>query len=270
MVLVVLGILQSATYGWGAARADFVVAGRVIIEQGGVSPVWPMLALGAAMLGVFGLHLRRTERHGREPLLHLRLFGNRAVNLGLGTQVVQWLVMQGTFFVTAVYLQDALGYNAVMTGIALTPATVGILAASAAAGRFARRRTQRTLIVGGFVLTVAGMTVLLVLAANGTEIWRAAPGLLLAGVGLGAMLTASVNLVQSAFPDRDQSDISGLSRAVSNLGSSLGTALAGSVIVSATHPGSRPYAASLAVLVGVAVIGLIVAALLPRTATPGT
>jgi predicted MFS family arabinose efflux permease len=81
------------------------------------------------------------------------------------------------------------------------------------------------------------------------------------------MLTASVNLVQSAFPDRDQSDISGLSRAVSNLGSSLGTALAGSVIVSAVHPGSRPYAASLAVLVGVALIGLVVAVLLPRTAT---
>lgn len=60
--------------------------------------------------------------------------------------------------------------------------------------------------------------------------------LLLAGLGLGAMLTASVNLVQSAFPDKDQSDISGLSRAVSNLGSSLGTALAGSVIVAATHP----------------------------------
>ncbi len=268
LVLVVLGVLQSTTYGWGAARADVVIAGHVLIEQGGVSPVWPTLAAGAVLLAVFVLHLRRTERKGREPLLHLRLFGNRAANLGLGTQAVQWLVMQGTFFVTAVYLQDGLGYNAVMTGLALTPATVGILASSAAAERFARKRAQRTLIVAGFVLTVAGMALLLALSRDGTGIWRIIPGLLLAGLGLGAMLTASVNLVQSAFPDRDQSDISGLSRAVSNLGSSLGTALAGSVIVAATHPGGRPYAASLTILVVVAVIGLAFATLLPRQARP--
>ncbi|MFC5003995.1 MFS transporter [Dactylosporangium cerinum] len=268
LLLVVLGVLQSTTYGWGAARTDFAVAGHVVIEQGGISPVWLSLALGALMLAAFALHLRRTERRGREPLLHLRLFGNRAANLGLGTQAVQWLVMQGTFFVTAVYLQDARGYDAVMTGIVLTPATAGILASSAAAERFARRRSQRTLIVAGFVMTVTGMALLLALVQGGPGVARTVPGLLLAGLGLGTMLTASVNLVQSAFPDRDQSDISGLSRAVSNLGSSLGTALAGSVIVSATHPGGRPYAASLVVLVTVAVIGLILAVLLPRTPLP--
>jgi MFS family permease len=264
MLLVVFGVLQSTTYGWGAARTDFAIAGHVVIEQGGISPVWPTLALGVLLLATFALHLRRTERHGREPLLHLRLFGNRTANLGLGTQAVQWLVMQGTFFVTAVYLQDARGYDAVMTGLVLTPATAGILVSSAAAGRLARRRSQRTLVVGGFVLAVVGMVLLLALADRGTGVWRIAPGLLLAGLGLGTMLTASVNLVQSAFPDRDQSDISGLSRAVSNLGSSLGTALAGSVIVSATHPGSRPYAASLVVLVVIAVTGLVLALLLPR------
>lgn len=268
LMLVVLGVLLSSTYGWGAARADVVIADHVLIEQGGISPVWPTLALGAVVLAAFVLHLRRTERKGREPLLHLRLFGNRAANLGLGTQAVQWLVMQGAFFVTAVYLQEARGYNAVMTGLALTPATVGILASSAAAERFARRRTQRTLIVAGFVLTVAGMALLLAMVPDGSGVWRTIPGLLLAGLGLGAMLTASVNLVQSAFPDKDQSDISGLSRAVSNLGSSLGTAMAGSVIVAASHPGGRPYAASLTVLVVVAVIGLILATLLPRAEPP--
>jgi MFS family permease len=265
LMLVVLGVLQSTTYGWGAARQDFAVAGQVVIPEGGMSPVWLGLGLGALVLAAFVLHLRRAERAGREPLLHLRLFGNRAANLGLGTQAVQWLVMQGMFFVTAVYLQDALGYDAVMTGLALTPATVGVLASSAAAERFARRRSQRTLIVAGFVLTVAGMALLLVLARGGTDLWRCAPGLLLAGLGLGAMLTASVNLVQSAFPDRDQSDISGLSRAVSNLGSSLGTALAGSAIVAATSPGGHPYAASLTVLVVAALVGLIMAVLLPRS-----
>ncbi|WP_327002466.1 MFS transporter [Dactylosporangium sp. NBC_01737] len=268
LLLVVLAVLQSTTYSWTTARTDFSIAGHVLIAEGGVSPVWPTLALGTLTLAAFILHLRRTERRGHEPLLHLRLFGNNVANLGLGTQAAQWLVMQGTFFVTAVYLQNARGYNAILTGLVLTPATAGILASSAAAERFARRRTQRTLIISGFAATVAGLALLLVLVAAGTGVWRTIPGLLLAGLGLGTMLTASVNLVQSAFPDRDQSDISGLSRAVSNLGSSLGTALAGSVIVSAAQPGRHPYAASLTVLTVVAVLGLTSAVLLPRIPTP--
>lgn len=265
LLFVVLGVLQSTTYGWGAARTDFVVAGHVLIPQGGISPVWPSIALGALTLAAFVLHLRHTERRGGEPLLHLRLFGNRAANLGLGTQLVQWLTMQGLFFVTAVYLQDSQGYGAIMTGLVLTPATAGVLISSAAAERFARRRAQRTLVIAGFVLTVAGMALLLVLVNLGPGVWRALPGLLLAGLGVGTMLTPSVNLVQSTFPDRDQSDISGLSRAASNLGSSLGTALAGSVIVSHASPGRHPYAASLTVLAVLTVAGLVLAVLLPRT-----
>ena len=61
--------------------------------------------------------------------------------------------------------------------------------------------------------------------------WAFAPGLLLIGLGLGAMLTPSVNVVQSSFPESEQGEISGLSRSVSNLGSSLGTAIAGTILV---------------------------------------
>jgi predicted MFS family arabinose efflux permease len=78
------------------------------------------------------------------------------------------------------------------------------------------------------------------------------------------MLTSSVNIVQSAFPDRDQGDISGLSRSVSNLGSSLGTALVGSILVAAARPGGRPYAGSVVVLVIITLIGLALAVLIPR------
>jgi hypothetical protein len=77
------------------------------------------------------------------------------------------------------------------------------------------------------------------------------------------MLTAAVNLVQSSFPDSDQSDISGLSRSISNLGSSLGTALAGSILVAATHPGGRPFALSLTTLLVITLIGLVIALFIP-------
>jgi MFS family permease len=96
------------------------------------------------------------------------------------------------------------------------------------------------------------------------------PGLLLFGIGVGVMLTSSVNVVQSAFPDSDQGEISGLSRSVSNLGSSLGTALVGSVIVAVALPAGKPYAAALIMLLVITLIGLLLAVLLPRQAATKT
>src|SRR5205823_8620804 len=108
------------------------------------------------------------------------------------------------------------GYNAIETGVIFTAATVGILASSLAAERLAKKYTQRTLIMSGFGMTIAGIAVLLALVKGSPSAWAFAPGLLFIGLGLGAMLTPSVNVVQSAFPESLQGEISGLSRAISN------------------------------------------------------
>ena len=100
--------------------------------------------------------------------------------------------------------------------------------------------------------------------------WRWVPGLLLFGAGIGTMLTSSVNVVQSSFPDKDQGEISGLSRSVSNLGSSLGTALVGSVLVAVKLPEGRPFTVALTMMLVIALIGLVLAVLIPRQAIQAT
>jgi MFS family permease len=212
----------------------------------------------------FFLHIHSSEKKGRDVLLPLRLFRNKIANLGLGTQTIQWLILQGSFFTVSVYLQEVNGYNAIQTGLMLTPATIGILAASAGADRFARRHPQRWLIIAGFLATAAGMILLLALVRAHSGIWTWIPGLLLFGAGVGVMLTSSVNVVQSSFPDADQGEISGLSRSVSNLGSSLGTALVGSVLVAVTLPKGQPFAVALTILLVITLIGLVLAVLIPR------
>ena len=102
-----------------------------------------------------------------------------------------------------------------------------------------RRYPQAVIIRAGFVLTIAGVVLLLAFANATSNVLTFAPGLLVVGLGVGAMLTSSVNVVQSSFPEADQGEISGLSRSVSNLGSSLGVAIAGSVIVSSLVTGQR-------------------------------
>ena len=141
--------------------------------------------------------------------------------------------------------------------------TAGLLIASLGAERFARRRAQRTLIVAGFVVTTAGILMLLLLVVETSGAWSFVPGLLLIGFGLGAMLTPSVNVVQSSFAADQQGEISGLSRSVSNLGSSLGTAVAGTILVAGiTATPERAYALAMVVLGAIGLVGLVAAVML--------
>jgi MFS family permease len=209
------------------------------------------------------------KKAGKEPLLPTSLFRNRTSNLGLVTQNTQWLMLMGTSFVVSAYLRVVRGYNAIETGVIFTAATLGLLISSLAAERLAKRRAQRTLILAGFVVTIAGVGVLLLLVSGTPTAWAFAPGLLLIGLGLGAMLTPSVNVVQSIFPDSEQAEISGLSRSVSNLGSSLGTAVAGTILVAGiTATPGRSYALAMAALAVVGVIGLVAAVRMPSELRP--
>jgi len=233
---------------------------------------WLMLALlvtGALVLAWFFRWIRAKERAGQEPLLSTGLFRNRTSNLGLVTQNAQWLLLMGVSFVVAAYLQVVRGYDAIQTGVIFTAATAGLLASSLGAERFATRRPQRTLIMAGFLVTIAGIGLLLAMVIGNPSVWAFAPGLLLIGLGLGLMLTPSVNVVQSAFPEERQGEISGLSRSVSNLGSSLGTAIAGTILVAGiTATPERSYGLAMIVLAAVGLVGLAASLLLPRTPAP--
>jgi MFS family permease len=238
----------------------FLVLGILQADEN-VALMAVFMALGAAFLLWFLLYIRAQERAGKEPLLSTGLFRNRTSNLGLVTQNMQWLILMGVSFTVAAYLQVVRGYNAIETGVIFTAATLGILVSSLAAERLAKRYAQRTLILAGFAVTVAGIGLLIGLVAASDRIVAFVPGLALIGLGLGVMLTPSVNVVQSSFPEELQGEISGLSRSVSNLGSSFGTAIAGTILVAGLASG--PYAWAMASLGAFGLIGLAAALFLP-------
>ena len=222
------------------------------------------LAIGVALLAAFFFYIRSRERAGKTALLSTELFRSRISNLGLVTQNLQWLLLMGVSFTVSVFLQTERHYNAIKTGVIFTAATVGVLVTSLAAERLAKKYAQKTLISAGFVMTAAGIGLLLgLVSAASSSAWALAPGLLVIGLGLGVMLTPSVNLVQSAFPEAKQGEISGLSRSVSNLGSSFGTAIAGTILVSNLVSGNGTYVAAMIVLAVVALAGLGIATRLP-------
>ncbi|MFD8989784.1 MFS transporter [Streptomyces goshikiensis] len=257
------------TRSFDTTGAVLSAAGLILVVMGILAAddsLWltlALLALGALVLLGFFRSVRAKERAGKEPLLSTALFRDRTSNLGLVTQNVQWLLLMGSSFTVAAYLQVVRGYDAVQTGVIFTAATLGLLVSSLAAERLAQRWPQRTLIVTGFLATLAGIVVLIALAGSSPNPWALTPGLLLIGLGLGVMLTPSVNVVQSTFPEEQQGEISGLSRSVSNLGSSLGTAVAGTILVAGLSTGA--YAAAMIALAVIGLVGLAAALLLPRT-----
>jgi MFS family permease len=242
MFCLVLGILQAGT------RNALMVA---------------LLVVGAAFLIAFALFIRSRERAGKEALLSTRLFRNRTCNLALVTQNTQWLMLMGTSFTVSVYLQTVRGYSAIKTGVIFTAATAGILISSLLAERWAKKYPQKRLIVLGFLITLVGIALLVGLVRLSDALVLFVPGLFLIGIGLGGMLTPSVNVVQSSFPEAMQGEISGLSRSVSNLGSSFGTAIAGTILVAAVAHGSSAYGYAMLSLGLFGLIGLAAALRLP-------
>ncbi len=247
-----------------SAAGLVVLVGGILAADQNVVLMLVLIVVGAVILAGFFAWINHRERAGKEALLSTSLFRNRISNLALVTQNVQWQMLLGTSLVVSIYLQTVRHYNAIQTGVIFTAATVGILLSSLAAGRLARRFQQRTLILAGFVIAIIGIVVLLVQVKGHPSAWYFAPGLFLIGAGVGTMLTPSVNVVQSAFPENLQGEISGLSRSVSNLGSSIGTAVAGTILVAGLGDAQQSYGIAMAVLAFIGLLGLGATLLLPR------
>jgi MFS family permease len=253
-----------------SAGGLFVVVMGILAADVNIVYTAVLVVIGVLILVAFFWWVRRREANGKDPLLSVTLFKNRLSNLALGTQHVQWILLMGTSFVVSAYLQVIRGYNAIETGIIFSAATVGLLITSLAAGNLAKRFTERGLIIVGFILSIGGIVLLVFMAQGSTSAWAFAPGLFLIGAGLGLGLTPSVNVVQSAFPEDQQGEISGLSRSVSNLGSTLGTAIAGTILVAGIAEPGASYGISLLVVGLLGLAGLVAALFLPRTKRPVT
>ena len=196
------------------------------------------------------------------------LFKNRTSNLGLATQNIQWLLLMGTSFTVAVFLQTVRGYNAIETGVIFTAATLGVLASSLGAERFAKRRPQKTLIMAGFVTTLAGIGLLLALVGASSRVVAFAPRPAADRPRARANADPVGQPRSVQLPGAAAGEISGLSRSISNLGSSFGTAIAGTILVSDLASGNTSYVVAMVVLAALALVGLGVAALLPRGPEP--
>lgn len=222
--LVVFGVLRSGEWGW-------VIPASGAPELLGLSPVIWMLLGGGVLVWVFLMWANHRLAVGRRPLLDPTILRNAQLGSGLGAFFFQYLLQAGLFFIVPLFLSVALGLSAVATGVRLLPLSVTLLLAAAGVPRVLPNASPRRVVYAGFLAVLAGLVVLLggIEAGAGPEIvtWP----LLLVGLGIGALASQLGAVTVSAVPDQQSSQVGGVQNTVTNLGASLGTALAGAVLI---------------------------------------
>jgi MFS family permease len=234
--LIVLGILKSSTWGLILPRGALTIGGTEITPLG-FSIVPFMILGGLAALGGFVLWEERRERLGLDRLLDTAMLRIVQLRAGLTTIMGQQLVLMGVFFVIPVYLQVVLGFDAFETGKRLLPLSVSMLVAALLGPRVAERLSPRTVCQIGLVAVSLGAIAML--ASIDVELDNPEFRLSLVLVGIGAGLLASQlgNVIMSSVRPDQTSEAGGLQGTALNLGASLGTAIAGAVLIAALTSG---------------------------------
>lgn len=222
----VYGVLRSDEWGWFRPKPD---APSWI----GISPVvWLMLA-GVLLVWLFlRWEARLVERHG-DPLIDPALLHTRQLTGGLTMFFFQYLVLMGVFFVVPLYLSIALGLSALETGARLLPLSLTLLAAATLIPRFLPDISPRRVVRLGILALLAGAVVLMAALDAGAGAEIVTVPFLLIGLGTGALASQLGSVTVSAVPDEQSAEVGGIQNAVTNLGSSIGTALAGSILIAA-------------------------------------
>ncbi len=224
LTLLVLGVLQASNWGWLAPHNS-------PIEPFGFSLTPFVIAAGGLVLAAFRAWERRREERGLEPLVHLGLLRIPSLRGGASMLLAQNLVLMGIFFTIPLFLQIVQGLDALDTGIRMLPASVGLFVAALAGSALASRFAARTLVRAGLVVVFAATLMLLATIKPSLDSgpFLAAMGLL--GVGMGLIVSQLGNVVQSSVGAEDRSEAGGIQYTSQQLGSSLGTALLGAVVI---------------------------------------
>lgn len=224
--LIVFGILKSGTWGVVQPKPEAP-------EWIGLSPVIWLILGGAVVLAAFVRWERRRIDRGEGALMNPVLLRNVQMRSGVLSFLFMFLVQAGTFFVVPLFLSVALGLSAIETGVRLLPMSLTLLLFAAGVPKLWPDANPRRVVNAGFLLIFSGLVLLVALLEEGAGPEIITGPLLLAGSGLGAMASQLGSVTVSAVPDEQSGEVGGLQNTGTQLGASIGTALAGAILISA-------------------------------------
>jgi MFS family permease len=224
--LIVLGILKAGAWGFVQPKPD---APTLF----GTSPViWMVLAGGVALALFLAWESRRVER-GEGVLIDPAMLRNLQLRNGVMSFLFMFLIQAAIFFTVPLFLSVALDLSAVETGVRLLPLSLTLLALAVGVPKLFPKANPRRVVRIGFTALFAGLVLLVGLLDIGAGPEIITWPLLLAGAGLGCLASQLGSVTVSSVPDEQSGEVGGLQNTGTQLGASIGTALAGAILISA-------------------------------------
>jgi EmrB/QacA subfamily drug resistance transporter len=207
-----------------------IVLGILVWQEGGES-VAALLAIGAVAMGLLVHWLTRRKRLQQPTLLDPDLFKSRIFKFGISEQMLQQIALGGTMIALPIYLQMVLEYNAMQAGLSLAPLSLSMFAMAILAGRRAGQRRPSSIIRWGFVLLTAGIALLIPIVPRADSGWYLVAPLIIAGTGLGLLVSQLNNYTLAPISDERASEAAGVNSAAGSFGLSFGLAFAGAIML---------------------------------------
>jgi Major Facilitator Superfamily len=205
------------------------VLGILIWESGGAA-VGALIAVGLVALGSLVGWLKRRKREGKPALLDVGLFSSKYFRLGISGQTLQQIALGGMMIALPIYLQMVLEYNAMEAGLSLAPLSLTMFAIALLAGRKAGNRSPSRIIQIGFLLLSAWVLVLIPIVPRADSGWAMALPLVVAGAGLGLLVSQLNNYTLAPIEEEHVSEAAGVNSAGGSFGLSFGLAFAGAIM----------------------------------------
>ncbi len=224
--LAVYGVLRSSEWGW-------VLAKESAPSLFGLSMTLVFIVSGALILWIFFWWEQRVLAAGKEPLVRTSMLRNAQLAGGMTMFFFQFMIQAGLFFSVPLFLSVALGLSAFETGVRLLPLSVTLLIAAVGIPKLWPLASPRRVVQWGLVALLAGIVSLVLALDAGAGAEIVTVPMLLAGLGVGALSSQLGAVTVSAVPDEQSGEVGGLQNTATNLGASLGTALVGSVLITA-------------------------------------
>src|SRR6478736_8071014 len=207
-----------------------LVLGILAWQEGGEA-VALLLAIGAISLAAFAWWLVRRKREGKPTLIDPALFTSALFRLGISGQLLQNVALGGALITIPIYLQMVLEYNALQAGLSLAPLSLSMFAVAVLAGKKSGQRRPASIIRLGFVLLTVGIAVLIPIVPRAEFGWALIVPFLIAGSGLGLLVSQLNNYTLSPISDERVSEAAGVNSAAGSFGLSFGLAFAGAIML---------------------------------------
>ena len=235
------GLVHDVPYT-GSRRVDVVGAILSVLGMGGIVLgilVWQeggefvglILATGAIALAAFGYWLVGRKRRGKPTLLDPVLFSSAAFRLGVSEQTLQQIALGGAMIALPIYLQMVLEYNAMQAGLSLAPLSLSMFGMAILAEKKAGGRRPSSIIRWGFALLSTGLVVLIPIVPRAGSGWALVGPLVLAGLGLGLLVSQLNNYTLAPISQQRVSEAAGVNSAAGSFGLSFGLAFAGAIML---------------------------------------